>query len=68
MIRLWAIYPQGLDVEAADRLRKSNPDKYVELSYATMVRHVELMIRFRQKGALHLIMAITCVDVLLKKD
>jgi len=44
-------YPQGLDVEAADKLRKENPDKYLELSYATMVKHVELMIKFQSKGA-----------------
>mgnify|MGYP001091068336 CR=1 FL=1 len=44
-------YPQGLDVEAADRLRKNDKDKYLELSYQTIVKHVELMIDFQTKGA-----------------
>jgi urocanate hydratase len=44
-------YPEGMDVEAADRLRKSDPDKYVELSYATMVHHVKLMLELQKRGA-----------------
>ncbi len=44
-------FPQGLDVEAADKLRKVNPEKYLELSYQTMVKHVELMIDFQTRGA-----------------
>lgn len=43
-------YPEGMDVEAADRLRKDNPDKYLEESYKTMVHHVKLMIEFQKKG------------------
>ncbi len=45
-------YPMDMDVEAADRLRKDNPDKYVDLSYKTMVRHVELMLEMQKKGAI----------------
>lgn len=44
-------YPEDLDVEAADKLRKQNPDKYVELSYATMVHHVKLMLELQKRGA-----------------
>ncbi len=45
-------YPMDMDVEAADRLRKDNPEKYVDLSYKTMVRHVELMLEMQKKGAI----------------
>jgi len=44
-------YPQEMDVEAADRLRKNDPDKYTELSYQTMVRHVELMLELQKMGS-----------------
>lgn len=44
-------FPEGYDVETADRMRKSNPEKYIELSYATMVKHVQLMLRFQEKGS-----------------
>ena len=43
-------YPEGMDVEAADRLRKDNPDKYLDKSYATMYHHVSLMLEFQKKG------------------
>jgi urocanate hydratase len=45
-------YPMDMDVEAADRLRKDNPEKYVDLSYKTMVRHVELMLEMQKRGAI----------------
>ena len=45
-------YPMQMDVEAADRLRRDNPDKYTELSYETMYRHVELMLELQKKGAI----------------
>jgi urocanate hydratase len=45
-------YPQGYDVESADRLRVQNPAKYNELSYATMAKHVELMLYFQTKGSI----------------
>lgn len=45
-------YPEGMDVEAADRLRKNNPEKYLEESYATMYHHVSLMLEFQKKGAI----------------
>jgi urocanate hydratase len=45
-------YPTDMDVEAADRLRKNDPDKYVDLSYKTMYRHVELMLELQKLGAI----------------
>lgn len=44
-------YPEDMDVETADKLRKTNPDKYVELSYATIVHHVKLMLELQKRGA-----------------
>jgi urocanate hydratase len=44
-------FPQGLDVEAARRLRESDPDQYIHLSQESMRKHVELMIRMQSKGA-----------------
>lgn len=45
-------FPQGLDVETADRLRVQNQEKYTELSYDTMARHVQLMLKFHEAGAI----------------
>ena len=45
-------YPEGLDVEAADKLRVMDPDKYMELSYNTMYKHVSLMLNMQEKGAI----------------
>ena len=44
-------FPEGYDVESADKLRKINPEKYVTESYDTMVHHVKLMIEFQTKGS-----------------
>ncbi|HYG14543.1 MAG TPA: urocanate hydratase, partial [Bacteroidia bacterium] len=44
-------YPHTMDTEAADRLRKADPDKYIELSYQSMARHVELMLEFQKRGS-----------------
>jgi len=44
-------YPMDMDVEAADRLRRDNPDKYTELSYVTIHKHVELMLELQKMGA-----------------
>lgn len=44
-------YPMDMDVEAADRLRRDNPDKYTELSYITIHKHVELMLELQKMGA-----------------
>jgi urocanate hydratase len=45
-------YPVGMDVEAADKLRKTHPEKYLELSYQTMYTHVELMLYMQTKGSI----------------
>jgi urocanate hydratase len=45
-------FPKDMDVEAADKLRVQNPDKYIELSYKTMYEHVELMLYFQSKGCI----------------
>jgi len=45
-------YPMDMDVHAADKLRENNPDRYVELSYQTMVRHVELMLELQKRGTI----------------
>jgi len=45
-------FPVGLDVEAADRLRALNPEKYMKLSYNTMLEHVKLMVEFQSKGSI----------------
>jgi len=44
-------FPEGYDVESADRLRKTNPERYTDESYNTMVHHVKLMIEFQSKGS-----------------
>ncbi len=44
-------FPEGYDVESADKLRKTNPERYIEESYKTMVHHVKLMIEFQSKGS-----------------
>jgi urocanate hydratase len=43
--------PQGLSVEQADALRKSDPAEYAKRSVASMVRHVRAMLEFKKQGA-----------------
>ncbi|WP_145386922.1 urocanate hydratase [Staphylococcus capitis] len=43
--------PQGYSVEEAKKLRREDPKKYVELSEASMAKHVELMLEFQKNGA-----------------
>ncbi len=43
--------PQGMTLEKALDLRKSNPEKYIELSYQTMGNHVKAMLGFLEKGS-----------------
>lgn len=43
--------PQGHSVEEAKKLRQEDPKKYVELSEASMAKHVELMLEFQKYGA-----------------
>lgn len=44
--------PHILTNEAANLLRKNDPEKYVELSYTSMFRHVQLMVELQSKGAI----------------
>lgn len=43
--------PNGMSVEAALELRKTNPEKYTELSYKTMGEHVKAMLKFQKAGS-----------------
>ncbi len=43
--------PQGLSVEQADALRKSDPADYAKRSVASMVAHVKAMLEFKKQGA-----------------
>ncbi|WP_025906244.1 urocanate hydratase [Mammaliicoccus sciuri] len=43
--------PEGYSLEEADKLRESDPKKYVELSSASMKKHVEAMLLFQKNGA-----------------
>jgi len=44
-------YPMGYSKEEADKLRISNPDKYLEESYKSIGIHVETMLEFQKRGA-----------------
>lgn len=43
--------PGGMSYEEALRLRSADPQKYIELSFASMVRHVQAMIDMQKAGA-----------------
>ena len=43
--------PAGLSMDEANALRKSDPGKYTQYSYASMGQHVAIMIAFKKKGA-----------------
>jgi urocanate hydratase len=44
--------PHTISFEEANELRKSNPDKYIELSYQSMKKHVKLMLELQRRGAI----------------
>lgn len=44
-------FPEKLSVEEAKVLRESNPERYIQLSKQTMVKHTQLMIELQSKGA-----------------
>jgi urocanate hydratase len=44
--------PTGMSFDDALSLRKSDPKKYVELSYDTMARHMRAMIELQNRGAI----------------
>lgn len=43
--------PHGIPFEDALKLREENPSKYIELSYASMVQHVQYMLEMQSRGA-----------------
>ncbi|MCF7801409.1 MAG: urocanate hydratase [Candidatus Marinimicrobia bacterium] len=43
--------PHNVTFEEAQELRKSDPKRYVEMSYASMARHVQAMLDFQKSGA-----------------
>ncbi|MBL1212034.1 MAG: urocanate hydratase [Ignavibacteriae bacterium] len=43
--------PMGMSFSEALELRKSNPEKYIELSQKTIVAHVKAMLEFQKRGA-----------------
>jgi urocanate hydratase len=43
--------PGGMSYDEALRLRQENPQKYSELSFAAMVKHVQAMIEMQRAGA-----------------
>ncbi|WP_428416979.1 urocanate hydratase [Phocicoccus schoeneichii] len=44
--------PEGYGLEPAAKLRKEDPDAYVKLSTASMTKHVDAMLKFKDKGAI----------------
>lgn len=44
--------PSGLSLAQASSLRESNPKKYVEQSIASMAKHVDGMLKLKDKGAI----------------
>ena len=45
-------FPSGLSVTESKTLRASDPREYISRSFATMVKHVKLMISLQDKGAI----------------
>ena len=44
--------PEGLTIQEADRLRKSDPKAYIERSYESMVKHCDAMAKFQKAGSI----------------
>ena len=44
--------PAGMSYDAALAMRESSPDAYIELSYATMARHMRAMLELQRRGAI----------------
>jgi urocanate hydratase len=43
--------PQELNLEEAEKLRENNPKEYLKKSYASMAKHVKLMLKLKDMGA-----------------
>jgi urocanate hydratase len=48
---LYGYVPQGISLQEANELRKNDPEKYTQLSYQTMKKHVEMMLELQTRGA-----------------
>ena len=48
---LYGYIPEGLSLEEADELRKSDQGEYERRAMSSMAKHVEAMLEFQQKGA-----------------
>ncbi|MBA7687856.1 Urocanate hydratase [subsurface metagenome] len=48
---LYGYVPAGIPFEEAIKLRESDPDRYVKMSHASMVKHVQAMIDLQKMGA-----------------
>ncbi|MDG6968480.1 MAG: urocanate hydratase [Nitrososphaerota archaeon] len=44
--------PEGMGMKEADALRASDPKRYVELSMASIAKHVRAMLSFQERGAI----------------
>ncbi len=44
--------PTGISYSVALELRKSDPDKYKQIAYDSMVKHCRAMVEFQKKGAI----------------
>jgi urocanate hydratase len=49
---LYGYFPEGLTVAEALSLRTIAPEEYVKRAYATMAKHVQLMLKLQEKGAI----------------
>ncbi len=49
---LTGYWPHEISYEDAKALRESDPEKYVDLAYDSMYRHVQLMLELQKKGAI----------------
>jgi urocanate hydratase len=49
---LYGYMPHTINLTQASIMREQAPDKFLELSYASMKRHVELMIELQGRGAI----------------
>ncbi|NOZ12586.1 MAG: urocanate hydratase, partial [Acidobacteria bacterium] len=44
--------PAGISYEEALKLRKSDPETYKKMSFESMVKHCDAMVKFQEKGAI----------------
>jgi urocanate hydratase len=49
---LYGYVPNGMTLANAKILRDENPEKYKELSFKSMARHVDLMLQHQKKGSI----------------